>query len=59
VGAATASNLRNNLANGNYVIYLWATESYQSNFRSYNVKLEGVQVASAVGRMPKNRWARY
>ena len=52
-------NFSQTLANGNYVVYLWAVENYRSNYRSYNVKLEGVQVASAIGRLNNNRWARY
>ena len=52
-------NFSQTLANGNYVVYLWAVENHLSNYRSYNVKLEGVQVASAIGRLSNNRWARY
>ena len=52
-------NFSQTLANGNYVVYLWAVENFRNNYRSYNVKLEGVQVASAIGRLSKNRWERY
>ncbi len=52
-------NFSQTLTNGNYVVYLWAVENHLSNYRSYNVKLEGVQVASAIGRLTNNRWARY
>ena len=41
------------------MVYLWAVENFRSNFRTYNVKLEGVQVASAIGRLNNNRWVRY
>ena len=56
---ASDVNFSQTLANGNYVVYLWAVENFRNNYRSYNVKLEGVQVASAIGRLSKNRWARY
>ena len=56
---ASDVNFSQTLANGNYVVYLWAVENFRNNYRSYNVKLEGVQVASAIGRLNKNKWARY
>jgi hypothetical protein len=52
-------NFSQTLPNGNYVVYLWTVENYLSNYRSYNVKLEGVQVDSAIGSLTKNTWARY
>ena len=56
---ASDINFSQTLSNGNYSVYLWAVENYSSNFRSYNVKLEGAQVASAIGGLANNTWRRY
>jgi hypothetical protein len=45
------------IANGQYEIYLWLLENYQTNSRSFHVELEGAQVTTqAVGSMPVNEW---
>lgn len=52
--------IRQPIDNGNYLIYLWVAENYRSNFRSFHVKLEGVQVTAApIGSMPLNQWRKY
>jgi mannan endo-1,4-beta-mannosidase len=51
--------LAQSIANGQYQVYLWVMENYQANSRSFNVKLEGAQVASGIGMLPMNGWARY
>ena len=47
------------VANGNYYVYLWSIENYQSNSHTCNVNLEGVQVAAGIGLLPLHSWARY
>ena len=58
-GQASDVNFSQTLSNGNYFVYLWTGENYASNYRSFNVKLEGTQVASAIGSLPINTWQRY
>lgn len=52
-------NVGQQLANGNYQIYLWVMENYQSNYRSFKIRLEGTDVASAAGNLPLSSWAKY
>jgi len=47
------------IPNGTYRVFLWTLENYQSNFRDNDVRLEGVQVATAIGDLPLGRWAKY
>jgi len=47
------------LSNGTYQVYLWVMENYQSNVRKMDVKLEGTQVATNIGQLPKNDWVKY
>jgi chitodextrinase len=48
------------LLNGDYEVYLWSTENYKPNFRSFHVKLEGKQVTSnPIGSMPLNEWRKH
>ena len=58
-GQASDVNFSQTLSNGNYFVYLWTGETYVSNYRSFNVKLEGTQVASAIGGLANNTWRRY
>ena len=58
-GQASDVNFSQTLSNGNYFVYLWTGENYANNYRSFNVKLEGTQVASAIGSLPNNTWQRY
>jgi len=50
---------QSNLPNGSYRVYLWTVEDWQSNYRSWNLFLQGEQVASGLGQMPSNEWRRY
>lgn len=52
-------NLTQTIANGNYQIYIWSTENYTSNSRSFNLNLENNQVASNIGSMANNAWTKY
>ncbi|MDA8218278.1 MAG: hypothetical protein M0Z94_11740, partial [Dehalococcoidales bacterium] len=45
--------------NGDYNVYLWLMENYESGFRDMNVKMEGASAASAIGDLPLNTWAKY
>ncbi|WNG45801.1 hypothetical protein F0U60_18055 [Archangium minus] len=47
------------IANGNYSVYLWVMENYQSNFRSFKIRLEGTEVESAAGNLPLGGWKKY
>ena len=52
-------NVSQTLSAGNYLVYLWVVENFANGYRSYNVKLEGGQVASAIGSLANQTWARY
>lgn len=52
-------NLAQTIPNGNYQVYLWTMENWQSSSRSWNLRLENTQVASGLGVLPLNGWARY
>jgi hypothetical protein len=48
------------LSNGNYQVYVWSLESYQSNSCTFDVVLEGVQVTAApIGLLTLSCWAKY
>jgi hypothetical protein len=47
------------VSNGSYQVYLWVMENYQSNVRSFRVRLEGVEVASGVGNLALGAWRKY
>lgn len=47
------------VSNGSYQVYLWVMENYQSNARSFRVRLEGVEVASGVGNLALGAWRKY
>jgi hypothetical protein len=47
------------VSNGTYQVYLWVMENYQSNVRSFGVRLEGVTVASGVGNLSLGAWRKY
>lgn len=47
------------VTNGDYQVYLWIMENYQTNNRKINVKLEGAQVATDIGYLAKNAWVKY
>jgi hypothetical protein len=47
------------VSNGSYQVYLWVMENYQSNTRSFRVRLEGVEVASGVGNLTLGAWRKY
>lgn len=44
---------------GTYDVTLWVMENYQSNVRSFDVRLEGSTVASGIGTMPLGSWRKY
>jgi hypothetical protein len=44
------------LANGSYDIYLWIIENWQSNARSFDVRMEGATVAGGVGNLALGAW---
>lgn len=57
---STGVTVAQSLANGTYQVYLYVIENYQSNFRSFNVKLEGAQVtSSSIGSLALGSWAKY
>lgn len=52
-------NMTQTLSNGNYKVFIWVMENYQSNYRSFNLNLEGAQVASGIGSLSVGGWAKY
>lgn len=52
-------NMNQTVSNGDYQVYLWVMENFQSNVRKMNVKLENTQVATDVGYLSKNSWVKY
>ncbi|MFN3650668.1 MAG: DUF4038 domain-containing protein [Armatimonadota bacterium] len=53
---SSAVAVRQTLASGEYDLYLWTIENYQSNYRSLVVRAEGVTLASGVGELPLGHW---
>jgi chitodextrinase len=51
--------LSQTLTNGTYEVYFWVMENYQSNYRNFNIQLEGANVATGIGNMAKSSWAKY
>ena len=47
------------IANGDYSVSLWIMENYQSNSRSFRIRLEGTEVESAAGSLTLGNWKRY
>jgi probable HAF family extracellular repeat protein len=47
------------LPNGNYEVFVWSLEDLENNFRAFHLVLEGVQVATNIGDLPKGQWAKY
>lgn len=47
------------VANGSYDVFLWVLENHQSNYRSFDLRLEGANAASGIGTMPLGTWAKY
>jgi hypothetical protein len=52
-------NISQVLPNGTYDVYVYEVEGYANNTHAMNLNLEGVQVASNVGVLPLNHWAKY
>lgn len=58
--ASATFSIRQPIPNGRYQIYVWSVENYRSNFRSFLLRLEGVQVTnSPIGSMPLREWRKY
>ena len=47
------------LPNGTYRIKLYVMENWQTNSRSFDVRLEGGVVATATGTLARGAWATY
>ncbi|HYF00581.1 MAG TPA: DUF5605 domain-containing protein, partial [Planctomycetota bacterium] len=47
------------LADGSYDVFFWVLENHQSNFRAFDIRLEGTTVATSVGTMAKGAWRKY
>jgi hypothetical protein len=52
-------NVTRTLASGNYQVYLWVMENYQSSSRSFKIRLEGNDVNAAAGNLPLGGWVKY
>jgi hypothetical protein len=44
---------------GNYDVYLWIMENYQTNWHSLEVRLNGKVVATGIGQLAAGHWERY
>lgn len=51
--------LRQTLPSGAYQIYLWVLENHQSNYRSFDLRLEGALAATSLGTLPYGEWRKY
>jgi hypothetical protein len=49
-------SLRQTLPNGTYQVYCWVVENHANNYRSFDLRLEGVKAASAIGDLPLGQW---
>jgi mannan endo-1,4-beta-mannosidase len=45
--------------NGNYSVYLWVMENYQSGSRSFDLVAQGQTIATGLGDLPLNHWTKY
>jgi hypothetical protein len=55
----TDLHFRQTIDPGNYQIYVWTMENWQSNVRSWNLNLEGITVGRELGNLAMNQWAKY
>jgi hypothetical protein len=51
--------LSQTITNGNYQVYVWTMENYATNVRNWNLRVEGSVVATGLGLLPLNGWAKY
>ncbi len=51
--------IRQILPNGTYDVYLWIIENYRSNHHAMEVILGDKTVATAIGTLPFQHWAKY
>ncbi|MBA3699994.1 MAG: DUF4038 domain-containing protein [Planctomycetes bacterium] len=47
------------ISNGSYDVYLWVIENHQSNYRRFDVQVEGATVASGIGNLAIGSWVKY
>lgn len=59
VYASTNWSMNQTITNGDYQVCLWVMENYQTNYRNFNVQLEGVTVAAGIGNLTKGAWMKY
>jgi hypothetical protein len=52
-------NMTQTVNNGSYDVYVWMVEDYLSNYRSMDLRLEGVTVATGLGDLPVYNWRKY
>lgn len=52
-------SFKQTIPNGEYKVYFWAMEVYQSNFRAFDVTLEDRQVTSKISSLKKGYWEKY
>jgi len=55
----TSFGLRQTIPNGTYQVFFWLLENHQSNFRSFDVRLEGATAAQGIGTLPYGTWSKY
>jgi hypothetical protein len=47
------------IPNGSYQVYFWTLENYRSNYRSFDIRMEGMPTASAIGDLTLGEWRKY
>lgn len=52
-------DIRQVLPNGNYEVYVWIMENFQSDWHSMDLSIVGNPIATNVGKLPFRQWARY
>ena len=52
-------DLEQTIANGEYLVYVWVVENAASNYRSFDIEANGAKIATDIGRLEKNHWAKY
>src|SRR5205823_1120082 len=57
--AGAGFTLNQTLANGTYQLYFWEAEDFQSNYRSFDIRLQGVTAASGLGDQARGQWKKY
>lgn len=56
---AGSFTMNQTVPNGNYSVSLWVMENYDTNHRSFNVKIENNAIITGLGVLAKGAWRKY